>query len=424
MTATATKPPVERVGFFRATVSSLRSRNFRLFFFGQTISNTGTWLTTVGLTLLVLDRTGSGVSVGVLSACQFGPILLLTAWGGVIVDRTNKRNLLMFTQVMEMLQSFALGALAFTHNAPLPAFYAVAAFGGCMLAFDGPARRTMVNEMVPKEDVANAVTVFAAMVNIARIAGPAIAGVLVVTVGYAWCFTVDGISYIAVIVALGMMRTKELRVVPVTPRGRGQVRAGLKYITEVPDLWISYAMLVVLGTLSYNFSVVFPLFVDKGLHESKAHYTLVYSSFSVGALIGAVFVARRQNVTVRTVALSAVGLGVALLVLAGVPNIWFAFGVASFLGVANVSYFTATTAIAQLRTDPAMLGRVIAIQGLLVGGTTPLGGPLLGLVADRYGGRWPVVIGGVGALGGAAFGLLALRRVSRRHTVALATAED
>jgi MFS family permease len=413
-----------KLGFFSATVSSLRSRNFRLFFFGQTISNTGTWLTTVGLTLLVLDRTGSGVSVGVLSACQFGPILLLSAWGGVVVDRTNKRNLLMFTQVLEMLQSFALGVLAFMHGTPLWAFYIVAAAGGCMLAFDTPARRTFVNEMVPLEDVPNAVTVNAAMINIARIVGPAIAGVLVVTVGYGWCFTIDAISYVAVVVSLGMMRTRELRSVPVTPRGRGQVRAGVRYIMSVPDLWITYAMLIIIGTLSYNFSVVFPLFVDKGLHESKATYTLVYSSFSIGALLAAVAVARRRNVTVRTVALSSAALGAALLVLSAVPNIWFAFGVAAFVGAANVSYFTSTTAIAQLRTEPQMMGRVIAIQGLLIGGTTPIGGPILGAIADTFGGRWPVAIGGVGAIGGAVFGLVALQRASNNRSAGLATAHD
>ena len=145
----------------------------------------------VALTLLVLHRTNSGVAVGVLSACQFGPILLLSAWAGVIVDRTDKRKLLVVTQALEMGQSFVLAALAFMHHAPLGAFYVTAAAGGCMLAFDNPVRRTFVNEMVPPEDVPNAVTLYSAMVNISRILGPAIAGVLIVTVGYGWCFTID-----------------------------------------------------------------------------------------------------------------------------------------------------------------------------------------------------------------------------------------
>ena len=281
-------------GFVRRTLSSLRSRNFRLFFFGQTISNTGNWLTMVALTLLVLHRTGSGVAVGLLSACQFGPILLLSAWAGAIVDRTNKRNLLYVTQTLEMCQSFVLAALAFMHHAPLAAFFVTAAVGGCLLAIDNPVRRSFVNEMVQADDVPNAVTLYSAMVNISRIVGPAIAGVLIVTVGYGWCFTVDAISYVAVFVALGMMRPAELRVVSVTPRGAGQVRAGLRYIPGVPELWVTFVMLLIVGTISYNFTVVFPLFVERGLHGGDAAYTLVYSAFSAGGLVGAVIVARRR----------------------------------------------------------------------------------------------------------------------------------
>jgi MFS family permease len=160
----------------------------------------------------------------VLAACQFGPILLLSAWAGVVVDRTNKYRMLLATQSLEMLESLALGALAFAGHAPLVAFYAIALAGGVVLAFDNPVRRTFLNEMVPAKDVANAVTLYTAMINIARIAGPALAGLLVIRFGYAWCFTIDGLSYIVVIGALALMRTSERRRVPVTPRGHGQVR--------------------------------------------------------------------------------------------------------------------------------------------------------------------------------------------------------
>src|SRR4051812_47902750 len=180
MAAVTDRDVGEERGFVERTLSSLRSRNFRLFFFGQTVSNTGNWLTMVALTLLVLHRTGSGVAVGVLAACQFGPILLLSAWAGVIVDRSNKRRLLVVTQSLEMAQSFALAGLAFVHDAPLVAFFVTAAIGGALLAIDNPVRRTFVNEMVPLEDIPNAVTLYSAMVNIARIVGPALAGLLIV----------------------------------------------------------------------------------------------------------------------------------------------------------------------------------------------------------------------------------------------------
>ena len=401
-------------GFVWRTFSSLHSRNFRLFFIGQTISNTGNWLTLVALTLLVLHRTGSGVAVGLLAACQFGPILLLSAWAGVIVDRTNKRSLLYVTQSLEMAQSFVLAALAFMHHAPLLAFYVTAGAGGAMLAFDNPVRRTFVNEMVQLGDVPNAVTLYSAMVNIARIVGPAIAGLLIVTVGYGWCFTVDAISYVTVLTALAMMRPAELRRVAVTPRGSGQVRAGLKYIASVPELWITFVMLLIVGIISYNFTVVFPLFVEKGLHGGDGTYTLVYSSFSGGALVGALVVARRSTVTIRTVALSAACLGVAMLALSTVPDIAVAFVVAAVVGAASVSYLIATTAIAQIRTEQHMIGRFLAIQTVLLVGTTPIGGPILGAISDAVGARAPVLIGGVGALVAAAFGLLALRRMDAR----------
>jgi len=403
---------VTRSTFVQRTLSSLRSRNFRLFFVGQTISQVGNWLTMVALTLLVLHRTGSGVAVGLLAACQFGPILLLSAWAGVLADRSNKRNLLFVTQSLEMAQSFALGALAFMHDAPLPAFFGVAVVGGCLLAVDNPVRRSFVNEMVAAEDLTNAVSLYSAMNSASRIVGPALAGVLIVTVGYGWCFTVDAISYSAVLISLWMMRPEELRRVPVTPRGSGQVRAGLRYIASVPELWITFVMLLIVGIISYNYTVVLPLFVEKGLHGGDGSFTLVYAAFSAGGLVGAFVVARRRTVTLRTVIVTTACLGVAMTALSVVPDVAFAFVLAILVGLASVAYMTTTTAIAQIRTDQHMIGRVLAIQTVLLVGTTPIGGPILGSVADQVGARTPVLIGGIGALCAAAFGVLAERRAA------------
>ena len=397
-------------GFLRRTLSSLHSRNFRLFFIGQTISNTGNWLTMVALTLLVLHRTGSGVAVGVMAACQFGPILVLSAFAGVVVDRTDKRRLLFITQGVEMAQSFVLAALAFVPDAPLGGFYAVAVVGGVALAFDNPVRRTFVNEMVPARDVPNAVTLYSAIVNISRIVGPALAGALVVTVGYGWAFTIDALSYVAVLVALAMMRPAELRRIPVAPRAKGQVRAGLRYVVHVPDLAATFLMLLIIGTLSYNNTVVFPLFVEHGLGGDDGAFTLVYAIYSVGSVIGAVIVARRTTVTVRTVVVGALWLGITTSALATVPNVAAAAVVALAMGVASVAYLTATTALAQLVTEPQMVGRVLALQTVLLVGTTPIGGPLLGSMADAFGSRSVVVLGGIAALVAAGVGLLAVRR--------------
>ncbi len=407
----AAPAPGREPGFVRRTLASLRWRNFRLFFFGQTISNTGNWLTNIALTLLVLHRTGSGVAVGVLSACQYGPILLFSPWAGVLVDRTDKRSLLFVTQTLEMCESFALAALAFMHDAPLLAFYGTALAGGVMLAFDNPVRRTFVNEMVASEDLPNAVTVYTAMVNLSRIAGPALAGVLVVTVGYGWCFTVDAVSYVTVLAALAMMRTSELRRLEIAPRGRGQIRAGLRYIASVPELWVPFGMLLIVGTLSYNFSVLFPLFVEKGLGGNDVAYTMLYSVFSVGALGGAVIVARRTTIRIRTVTIGALWLGVTILVLAAAPSVAAAVVLALAVGAASVAYMTATSALVQIRADQRMIGRVLSIQAVLFAGTKPIGGPILGAITDAFGARTAVVVAGLGALAAAAFGWAAGRRL-------------
>ena len=216
----------------------------------------------VALTLLVLKLTDSGFAVGLLTACQFGPILLLSAWAGVIADRSDKRRLLFVTQSLEMVQSFVLGALAFMGHPPLAALFGTALAGGVLLAFDNPIRRSFVAETVELDDLPNAVTLYSAMVNTSRIFGPALAGALVVTLGYGWCFTIDAFSYLTVLAALWAIRPRDLRRVPVTPRGRGQVRAGLRYVRDVPALRITFVMLAVIGTLTLQLQRPLPALRD------------------------------------------------------------------------------------------------------------------------------------------------------------------
>ena len=206
-----------------------------------------------------------------------------------------------------MAQSFALAALAFSGSPPLWAIYAVALVGGITVAFDNPARRAFVVEMVPEEDMNNAVSLNSALMTSSRVFGPALAGLLVVTVGFGWAFLVDGLSYIAVLIGLSMMRTSELRPSPVTQRAKGQVRAGLRYARSVPDLWVPLVMMAVVGTLAYNFQTVFPLFVTRSLGGSDTTFTLLFSVVSIGALIGALSTARRKTIDVRMVALTSLG---------------------------------------------------------------------------------------------------------------------
>ena len=398
----------------RRTFSALWVRNFRLFFVGQFVSNSGNWLTIVALTLLVLHRTGSGVAVGLLGACQFGPMLVLSAFAGLVADRSDKRRLLYLTQSLEMAQSATLAVLAFLPHVPLPVFFAVAAAGGAMLAFDNPGRRSFVNEMVPPALVPNAVTLYSANVNLSRMVGPSLAAALIATVGYGWAFTLDAASYVAVLFSLWRMDGTELRPSPKTPRGRGQVRAGLRYIAGVPELWITFLTLLVVGILSYNFTVVLPLFVERGLHGSDTQFSLIYATFSAGAVVGTLVVARRTAMTVRTVIGACLALGVTMLAMAFVPNVAVAFPAAALVGATSVVYLTVTTALVQLRAERHMVGRVLALQAVLLIGTTPVGGPILGLLADGAGGRAPVVLGAGGAIAaGAAAWILDRQRRSR-----------
>ena len=405
------------------TFSSLGTRNYRLFFFGQLISNTGNWLTIVALTLLVLHRTNSGVAVGLLSVCQFGPILLLSAWAGAIADRHDKRRMLFVTQTLEMAQSGVLAVLAFLPHAPLASFYVTALAGGVFLSFDNPLRRSFVTEMVPHEDVPNAVALYSAMVNASRIFGPALAGVLVVAFGFGWGFTVDGASYTFVLVALAMMRSVELRRAPPPARAKGDVRAGLRYIASEPTLRISFIMLAVVGVLGYNLNVGLPLFVERSLHRGDAAFTLLYSLFSTGALISALVVAGRSLVRLRHILIGAAAFGVALLLLAPAPNIALAIPAVVLVGITSILYMTATTAIVQVEADPTMHGRILAIQTVLLVGSAPIGGPLVGIVADLAGARAPLVMGGVASILAAAWGWAAARKAARRSGTGVLSGE-
>src|SRR5262245_58306510 len=297
----------------RDTFRSLQVRNFRLFFGGQLISQVGNWLTMIAQTLLVLHLTGNGLAVGILVGCQFAPVLLLGAWAGLVADRSDKRRLLLIVQCFAMLQSFTLATLAFMDHPPLLAIYAVALAGGVATAFDNPARRSFVVEMVPPEDVQNAVSMNSALMTGARVVGPALAGLLVVTVGYGWCFTLDGLSYLAVIAGLWKMNPAELRQPPVTPRSKGQIRAGLRYAHGHPDLWIRLVMMAVIGLLAFNFTVTMPLFVTRSLGGNDTTYTLLYSVLSIGSLVGALATARRAAVEVYNVVVGAVMFGIAML---------------------------------------------------------------------------------------------------------------
>lgn len=393
----------------RETFLSLRNRNFKLYFIGQLISNSGNWLTNVALILLVLKITGSGVAVGVLAACQFGPIFFLSAWAGALADRSDKRHLLLLTQSLEMTQSIGLAILAFMPHPPLGGLYALAIGGGILLAFDNPLRRSFVTEMVPAEDIPNAVVLYSIIVNISRIFGPVLAGLLIVTLGYGWCFTIDASTYLAVLFCLFIMRPAELHRRPPKPRTKGEVREGLRYVRSMPLLWISLIMLIAIQMLAYDFTVTLPLFVTDALHSTGGVFTILYSVFGFGAVVSALIVAHRSLVRMRHIIFGAVALGFAMLILAFVPGVWAAVPAVFLVGMASILYLTATTAIVQVEAKPEMHGRVLSLQTVVLGGSALIGGPVLGWIADTMGGRAPIILGAIVCLIAGTFGYYATR---------------
>jgi MFS family permease len=364
--------------------------------------------------LLVLKITASGFAVGVLAACQFGPILFLSAWAGAMADRSDKRKMLLLTQSLEMAQSVGLAVLAFMPHPPLSALYVLAAAGGILLAFDNPLRRSFVTEMVQADDVPNAVVLYSTTVNVARVFGPALAGLLVGTVGYGWCFAIDATSYLAVLACLYMMRPAELRRRPPKPRRKGEIREGLRYLASMPLLWISFAMLLGIDMLAYDFSVTLPLFVTKALHSTGGVFTILYSVFSFGAVVSALIVAHRSLVRMRHIIIGAAALGLAMALLAVVPTVAIAVPAVFLVGMAGILYLTATTAMVQVEARPDMHGRVLSLQTVIIGGSAFVGGPFLGWLADFMGARAPIVLGAGACLLAAALGYFANRRYLHR----------
>jgi MFS family permease len=398
--------------FGKETFASLHIRNFRLFFVGQGISQVGNWMTMVAQSLLVLSLTDSGVALGLLAAFQFGPVLLFGPWAGLIADRSDKRRLLVVVQALAMLQSFVLAAIAFT-GVPVWTIYAAALFGGFTTAFDNPARRAFVVEMVPERRVPNAVSLNSAVMTSSRVIGPALAGLLITTTGYGWAFLLDGISYAAVIVSFLMMRSSELRPSPVAVRTKGQIREGLRYVRRMPELFVPLVMMGVVGTLAFNFQTVMPLFVTRDLDGTDAIFTILFSVVSVGSVVGALIAARRTEVSVWGVGGASIAFGVSLALLAVVPNLAVALPVGLVLGVCSITFLTMSTAIVQLRAAPEMRGRVLALQAMLFLGSTPIGGPIVGWVAQEFGARWSLVLGAVACLLAGAWGMSVVGRDDR-----------
>jgi MFS family permease len=399
------------------TFRSLGVRNYRLYFVGQIISMSGTWMQSVAQAWLVLELTGSGLALGAVTALQFLPTLVLGPWGGLVADRVDKRKLLIGTQTAAALFALILGLLTATHVVKLWMVYALALGLGLDTAIDMPARQTFVMEMVGREHLTNAVSLNGVIVNASRVIGPAIGGVLIATVGVGVCFLVNASSYIAVIVGLLLMKASELERVPPTVRQRGQLRAGFRYVWRTPELRNPLLLMAVVGALAYNFSVVLPLLVRFAFHAGAGAFGVLFSVMGVGAVIGGLAVAAWGRTTRRLMAAAAIVLGTFLGVAAVAPTLGVEMAAMLPIGMAGTAFIATSNSLLQLGATPEMRGRVMGLFAVVFLGTTPIGGPLIGWVAEQFGPRSALGLAAAATTVAGVIALAALRRVRARRAV-------
>ncbi|MGW1077820.1 MFS transporter [Streptomyces sp. NPDC002537] len=392
------------------TFSSLRIRNYRLFATGQVVSNTGTWMQRIAQDWLVLSLTGSSAAVGITTALQFLPMLLLGLYGGVLADRLPKRRLLLLTQTAMGLTGLALAALTLSGHVQVWHVYLIALAGGLVTVVDNPARQAFVVEMVGPDDLRNAVSLNSANFQSARLVGPAVAGVLITAVGSGWAFLLNGLSFVAPIAGLLLMRTAELHKVDRAPRGKGQLREGLRYVAGRPDLIWPIVLVGFIGTFGFNFPIWLTAYVDDVFHAGAGTYGLLNTLMAAGSLVGALLAARRGTSRTRLLVGAALLFGLLETAAALAPEFWIFALLLAPIGMCGLTINVTANSALQLATDPAMRGRVMSLFMMVFMGGTPVGAPLVGWVTDVYGARIGFLSGGVvSALAAVGVGLAVAR---------------
>ena len=395
-------------------VSSLHQRNYRLFFFGQLISVAGTWMQTVAQSFLVLDLTHSGTQLGLTTAARFLPMFLFGPLGGLFADRMDKQRVLYFTQSLSALLAGTFAILIATHDIRLWIIYLLAIALGFVNVFDNPARQSFISEMVSADDLPNAVTLNSVSVNMARVFGAALGGVIAAAIGLALCFGVNAMSFVAVLVSLALMRRSELFPAKRVTRKRRQVRQGLAYVRRSPELLIPLIMIAVVGTLAWEFQVTLPLMASKVFGGGAASYGVMASVMGIGAVVGGLISAARPRPRARALCLAAIGWGIAILAAAAAPSLTLELAALVFVGYGSITFNSYAKTSLQLAAKPEMRGRVMALWALAWLGSTPIGGPIVGWVGQDVGARWSLVIGGLPTLACGILALPALTRLDRR----------
>ncbi|HMG64350.1 MAG TPA: MFS transporter [Streptosporangiaceae bacterium] len=404
----------------RQMASSLRQHNYRLYFSGQLVSVAGTWMQTVAQSFLVLGLTHSGTQLGLVTAVRFLPMFLFGPLGGLIADRMPKLRVMYITQSLQGLLAAAFSVLVGTHSIEMWMVYVLALMLGCVNVFDNPTRQAFISEMVSPADLRNAVTLNSVSINMARIFGAALGGVIAAALGLALCFACNALSFAAVLISLAAMRKSELFPARRVERRKRQVREGLSYVRSTPELIVPLIMIAVIGTLAWEFPVTLPLMARNIFHGGPGAYGVMGSVMGLGAVVGGLVAAARPRPRTRALCVAAIGWGIAILAASAAPNLPLELAALVFVGYGSITFNSFAKTTLQLAAAPSMRGRVMALWAVAWLGSTPIGGPIIGWVGQHAGARWGLVIGGAAAL---LCGLAALPALSRIDRRAMAAAE-
>ena len=392
------------------TFSSLANPNYRKYFFGQSTSLVGTWMQSTAQSWLVLVLTHSATAIGVVVALQTLPVLILGPYGGVIADRVDKRRLMIVLQSLMAVQAAVLATFTLLHDVTYLDVCVLAVVLGLNNSFENPSRQAFMLEMVGPDDLRNAVSLNSTMNNAARAVGPAVAGILIAAVGEGWCFVLNAVSFIAVVGSLMVMDQSTLSPSPPAARERGQLRAGFRYVFHTPALLIPLIMMGLVGTFAYEFQVTLPVVASQVFHGGSRAYGFLVTAMGVGAVIGGLVSATRGRVGIAPmVAASTIFAGV-LAIASVAPIMAFEMVALALVGFASVSFLSMANSTLQLASDPAMRGRVMALWAVAFLGSTPVGGPLVGLVTSHWGARVGLGVGALACAVAAAIGFGVVRR--------------
>jgi MFS family permease len=398
----------------RTTFAALAIPNFRRYYAGQAVSLTGTWMQMAAQSWLVLTLTGSATQLGLVIALQTLPVLLLGPYGGVVADRVDKRRLMVVLQSIMGVQALVLGLLTVTGNVHVWEIGALAALLGLNNAFENPARQAFMLEMVGPESLRNAISLNSVLVNVARSIGPAVAGILIATVGEGVCFLVNAASFVAVVSSLQTLDRTAISPSPPSGREPGQLREGLRYVRSTPELALPLLMMALVGCLAYEFQVTLPVMAKQGLHVGATGFGFMTAAMGVGAVAGGLVVAARGRTGMPMLVGAATAFGALLLLAGAAPNLPVELVALVFAGAANIAFMASGNSTLQLAADPRMRGRVMSLWFVAFQGSTPIGGPLIGWIMAFAGARAGLGVGGVTCLLAALLGLLAVRRPRAR----------